>query len=584
MVGLVYGIGPTGEAGLSVRGKIFLLACAMAALFAVVVGTSLSGLYGVQRELRVLTEVLQPLDHHVARMTLAQTQTGAALIDGLDLIDPSNPAGAVSLRDDLTAHAAEVRASLAAFTGELEAAKPYLTPFEDREETLRLRETVGEIERRGEILAREIDRLASTVTLGNTPAFQRAAIRIEGLSLSFVDGLVVLEGIFDDIDDRSALEAESHERRVTSVTAIFALLIGLVAVYGSFHLSRLITDPLARLVAVAREVEAGRLDVEAKRTSRDEVGWLTMVFNDMIRGLRIKERIKSTFGKYVDPRIVDQLISSEQEALASTVRPLTVLRTRHNRFSSLAASLSSEALVETMNSYYTAVSHAIFEKGGVVDTMHSDTVLAFFGPPFQGEEAHFVAACEAALAERDLRATSTAANAGAGGATTIDGSDLHVALSVGPCIVGTMGSDVSKTFTAMGENVALTPFILAACDYYKIPILVVAEEEPSASPTLVFRQLDYVVFPDRSRPVRLFELVGRKDDIDESTIEFIRRYEEGAAALRDRRWSDAIEALDACIALKPDDKPTQLLTERIDLCSFDPPPETWDGSWDLTGS
>jgi adenylate cyclase len=216
--------------------------------------------------------------------------------------------------------------------------------------------------------------------------------------------------------------------------------------------------------------------------------------------------------------------------------------------------------------------------------MHSDTVLAFFGPPFLGEEAHFEAACEAALAERHLRTSAAAAGAAPTGGTAIDGSDLHVALSVGPCIVGTMGSDVSKTFTAMGENVALTPFILAACDYYRIPILVVAEEEPSAVPNLVFRQLDYVVFPDRTRPVRLFELVGRKDDVDESTLELIRRYEEGAAALRERRWSDAIEALDACVALKPDDKPTQLLTERVDLYSFDPPPETWDGSWDLTGS
>ncbi len=43
-------------------------------------------------------------------------------------------------------------------------------------------------------------------------------------------------------------------------------------------------------------------------TSRDEIGLLTSAFNAMVAELKVKSQIKETFGKYVDPRIVEGLI------------------------------------------------------------------------------------------------------------------------------------------------------------------------------------------------------------------------------------------------------------------------------------
>jgi nitrogen fixation/metabolism regulation signal transduction histidine kinase len=55
----------------------------------------------------------------------------------------------------------------------------------------------------------------------------------------------------------------------------------------------------------AQAVERGNLDIEVAGDSRDEIGDLSRSFNMMVKELRSKEQIKATFGKYLDPRIVE---------------------------------------------------------------------------------------------------------------------------------------------------------------------------------------------------------------------------------------------------------------------------------------
>lgn len=58
-------------------------------------------------------------------------------------------------------------------------------------------------------------------------------------------------------------------------------------------------------------VEAGRrVSVPAVITTHDEIGELARAFNRMVVELRDRERIKETFGKFIDPRIVAGLIGA----------------------------------------------------------------------------------------------------------------------------------------------------------------------------------------------------------------------------------------------------------------------------------
>ena len=68
-----------------------------------------------------------------------------------------------------------------------------------------------------------------------------------------------------------------------------------------------ITRPVRRLLDGTRAVEAGRLDGSIDVTTRDEIGQLTAAFNNMVEQLRHKESMRETFGRYIDPRVVEGL-------------------------------------------------------------------------------------------------------------------------------------------------------------------------------------------------------------------------------------------------------------------------------------
>ena len=99
-------------------------------------------------------------------------------------------------------------------------------------------------------------------------------------------------------------------RAVVGITGLAGLLGLLVA--GGF--SRGLSRPVRRLLAGTNAVQEGELDTVVPVTSRDEIGLLTRAFNAMVAELKLKSRIKETFGRYVDPRIVQGLIDRPELA------------------------------------------------------------------------------------------------------------------------------------------------------------------------------------------------------------------------------------------------------------------------------
>jgi adenylate cyclase len=125
-----------------------------------------------------------------------------------------------------------------------------------------------------------------------------------------------------------------------------------------------ITRPVQLLLASTREVEAGRFDGAIKVTTRDEIGQLSTAFNRMTEQLRRNERVRETFGRYIDPRIVEGLI--DQPALAAAQgqrRVVTVLFCDMKGFSTLSEGMTPQGLVKVMNRYLTTMSEPTRSQG-----------------------------------------------------------------------------------------------------------------------------------------------------------------------------------------------------------------------------
>ena len=97
------------------------------------------------------------------------------------------------------------------------------------------------------------------------------------------------------------------QRQAMWIAAVLTALAALLGLVFATLVSGGMTRPV-RLLEGTRAVEAGNLDETLAVTSKDEIGHLTTAFNRMVEQLRLKEHIRETFGKYVDPRVVEGLI------------------------------------------------------------------------------------------------------------------------------------------------------------------------------------------------------------------------------------------------------------------------------------
>jgi adenylate cyclase len=134
------------------------------------------------------------------------------------------------------------------------------------------------------------------------------------------------------------------------------------------------------LLASTRAIEAGQKMVPVVIRTRDEVGELALSFNRMVEELRTRERLKDTFGKFLDPRIVSRLIDSGAEQAER--RTLTVFFSDIENFTGTSEQLTAGSVVNLLNSYFGVVASVIHQHHGFIDKYIGDGVMAFWIPPF----------------------------------------------------------------------------------------------------------------------------------------------------------------------------------------------------------
>ncbi|HEY4738279.1 MAG TPA: adenylate/guanylate cyclase domain-containing protein, partial [Xanthobacteraceae bacterium] len=190
------------------------------------------------------------------------------------------------------------------------------------------------------------------------------------------------------------LRNQQHAILITIVVTALAAALGLLF---AILVSGGITRPVRLLLEGTREVEAGHLDRSIEVITRDEIGQLSAAFNRMIEQLRHKERIRETFGRYIDPRVVEGLINQPKLAAAEGQRRvMTIMFCDMKGFTTLSEGMTPQGLVKVMNRYLSTMSEPIRRHGGVIDKYIGDAIMAYWGPPFVEETDEGQFACLAA--------------------------------------------------------------------------------------------------------------------------------------------------------------------------------------------
>jgi len=375
---------------------------------------------------------------------------------------------------------------------------------------------------------------------------------------------------------------KSEQARSVVVSAIVTLLAAIVGLIFAHIVSGGIVRSVRQLLEGTRAVEAGHLDRPIDVTAEDEIGQLAAAFNRMVLQLRENLRVRETFGKYIDPRVVEGLI--DRPALTAAEgqrRVMTVLFCDLKGFTSLSEGMTPQGLVKVMNRYLSTMSEPIRTHRGIIDKYIGDGIMAYWGPPFVDEADHARLACLAAqeMIERIAPLREEIPDLLGVRGTPMEKCDFRIGIATGEALVGSIGSDVMMSYTVMGDVVNLASRLEGANRIYGTRNLVSERTVAAIGDAVEIREIDRVVVAGHTHSEVIFEIMGHKGALTQQQSASRDRYLEGLAAYRDQRWEDASRALNAALEAMPGDGPSLALLQRIESLKAGPPPSDWDGAW-----
>jgi adenylate cyclase len=294
---------------------------------------------------------------------------------------------------------------------------------------------------------------------------------------------------------RSILARQTLDTYSSFAVFLAACAIGLgISAVGSTR----VVSGLRQLVASTRAIESGQKTVPVLIRSRDEVGELALAFNRMVEELRTRERIKDTFGKFLDPRIVSRLIDSGAEHAER--RTLTVFFSDIKDFMGISEQLTATSVVNLLNSYFGAIASVIHAQ------YIGDGVMAFWIPPFSAGDAHASDACLAALAQQEaMGALRTQLPEITGMRRNPPKLTIRMGIATGEAIVGTIGASAARSYTVIGDTVNLAARLEDINKVYGSSIILTEETYRLSQNVIEARELDLVTVPGKTEPVRFMK-------------------------------------------------------------------------------
>ncbi len=378
----------------------------------------------------------------------------------------------------------------------------------------------------------------------------------------------------------TAAAAKREEARATQLNwVVTAIATALGLIFATF-VTRSLVDSVKRLLGGTRAVEAGDLQVEIQVRTHDEMATLATSFNHMVVGLREKERIRETFGQYVDPRIVKNLLENRLVADRGERQVMTVFFSDLEGFTRMCEGLTPDAAVRFLNRYFAMMAEVIRGEQGIVDKYIGDSVMAFWGPPFTDPADHARLGCLAALEQmQKMEAFRAALPELFGVKHGLPEVNVRMGLASGDVTVGNIGSETSRGYTVIGDTVNLASRLEQANKFYGTRILVSEGTRTLAGEGFAFREIDSLRVVGKLEPVKVFELIGLAVEISDTTRQAVQAFETGLARYRVQEWDAAEAAFRDCLANAPGDKPSQVMLERIAAFRQTPPETGWDGVW-----
>ena len=360
-------------------------------------------------------------------------------------------------------------------------------------------------------------------------------------------------GARERVDRGGDLAAESTASRIEFATALLfgLLVIAFAPMFGPVTLVALGAVFATGLIGTSWYFYAQHrllIDFTYPLMSTTAI-YLTLIFSSFVREQAQRKQIRSAFGQYLSPALVEQLAQSpEKLVLGGEEREMTIMFSDMRGFTSISETYKSDpqGLTALMNRFLTPLTNAILDRKGTIDKYMGDAIMAFWNAPLDDKE-HQLNACEAAL---DMLERIDALNQEREQEAEDEGRpfiplNVGVGLNTGTCVVGNMGSDMRFDYSVFGDSVNLASRLEGQSKEYGFPIIVGSKTALAVKEKFAILELDFIMVKGKKEPEVIYAIAGREDTAQSGRFQRLRNLTiEMLACYRSRDWDGALAAIE----------------------------------------
>lgn len=241
-----------------------------------------------------------------------------------------------------------------------------------------------------------------------------------------------------------------------------------IALIGAQILAKRVSRSLDALYKNMKEIADGNLDSHIELDSQDEFAELANSINEMVLGLKEREKMKMSFARYVSKHVLDTILTTDTTMkFEGERRKITILFTDIRQFTNLSEKLAPEKIVSLLNEYFETMIDTIFKYHGTLDKFLGDGMMVEFGAPLEdpNQELHAVQAAVEMQQSLKLLCEKWRAQ----GKPELQ---MGIGIHTGYAVVGNIGSEKRMEYTAIGDTVNVASRLEQATKSLNVDIII----------------------------------------------------------------------------------------------------------------
>ena len=251
-------------------------------------------------------------------------------------------------------------------------------------------------------------------------------------------GVPLLAIVLTVLSTKFTILPESDIQLFTPILLLALTALG-VGFTGTVLAAMSIADPLRQLRWALGEVQRGNYNAHMQIYDASELGLLQAGFNDMVRDLAERQRLRDLFGRYVGEDVARRALERGTE-LGGQERQVAVLFIDLVGSTSLASMRPPSEVVSLLNEFFRVIVDTVAHHGGFVNKFQGDAALAIFGAPLEHPDESGAALAAARELHDELL-------------PVMGDLEFGIGVSAGGAIAGHIGAKARFEYTVIGDPV-----------------------------------------------------------------------------------------------------------------------------------